>query len=261
MVENPLAGYGGRKTFWMADHIEYFKALGKCPTMQDINFDRYLVFDMETTGISTKKDCATQLGWLQWHDGAIKSSGCVLLQLPEGVSIHKEASEVTGITNEMCAKDGVNRTEAVATLVGLMNELYLAGYEIVGHNAIAFDFEMLKHENERLPEAYRVDIGKLQSQCIDTGMFAKACQMYHATTAERSQHYILPDFAEARQQYFKRISAIRAKVKWNLGFCADFFSLDMVKLAGDGSLHNAETDCKVAHGLMQKYREMMGVAA
>lgn len=103
-------------------------------------FDRMVVFDTETTGIEFGKDRIIEIGAVAL-EGGIETGGMDLfLRLPEGQHLEPFITELTGITEEQLASEGVEDEEAAKAFAGL-----LEGAErplIVAYNA-QFDLNFL----------------------------------------------------------------------------------------------------------------------
>lgn len=103
-------------------------------------FDRMVVFDTETTGIQPGKDRIIEIGAVALEDGIETGGMDLFLRLPEGQRLDPFITELTGITDEQLASEGVGGEEAARAFAGL-----LEGAErplIVAYNA-QFDLNFL----------------------------------------------------------------------------------------------------------------------
>lgn len=103
-------------------------------------FDRMVVFDTETTGIQPGKDRIIEIGAVALEDGGETGGMDLFLRLPEGQRLDPFITELTGITDEQLASEGVGGEEAARAFAGL-----LEGAErplIVAYNA-QFDLNFL----------------------------------------------------------------------------------------------------------------------
>ena len=105
-------------------------------------FDRIVIFDTETTGIEFGKDRIIELGAVSLENG--KEVDCMddLIRLPEGQCLPSFITDLTGITNEQLAEDGVEQETAVMDFCRLLD-----GAEqplLVAYNA-QFDLNFLYH--------------------------------------------------------------------------------------------------------------------
>lgn len=103
-------------------------------------FDRIVVFDTETTGIDFGRDRIIELGAVRLEAGAEADSLDVLIRLPEGRTLPPFIVELTGITDQQLAAEGVAEREAAEAFCRL-----LEGCErplLVAYNA-QFDLNFL----------------------------------------------------------------------------------------------------------------------
>jgi DNA polymerase-3 subunit epsilon len=101
-----------------------------------------VIFDIESTGLSTSNDRIVQLAILKIHaDGSPDIERCRLIN-PE-IPISEEASKVHGITNEM-VKDEPTFKKLANALLGIIGDADLCGF-----NSARFDIPMLLEEFHR----------------------------------------------------------------------------------------------------------------
>lgn len=120
---------------------------------------RILVFDVETTGLIPNMDPITkkyksleempniiQLSFIVFnlYDFCIERTYNAYIKIKEIEKITKEITNLTGITQEKCSKDGIGMKEA---LVEFYNEYINSDY-VIAHN-INFDKKMIMIELER----------------------------------------------------------------------------------------------------------------
>lgn len=119
------------------------------------NFQKYLFFDTETTGIPKdyKAPCTNtdnwprliQLGWLLTDaEGRILSEGNHIVR-PDGFEIPKAASDVHGITTEFALENGKPLLDVIFAFGADLNQSQL----VVGHN-LDYDLHILGAEYVRL---------------------------------------------------------------------------------------------------------------
>lgn len=113
----------------------------------------YVVFDLETTGLSTRYDRITEFGAIKFEHGSIVKTIDMFIN-PE-IPIPLKIQEKTKITNQM-VKNAPKFEEAVEKILDFIGDSIL-----VSHN-ITFDFG---HLNESLK---RIGREKLTNSCIDT---------------------------------------------------------------------------------------------
>ena len=100
-----------------------------------LGFDRILVLDTETTGISCKSDEIIELGAFRVRrgaDGALVPDGEMncLIKLSPGRTLPEKITEITGITPGELAEKGVEKSAAAEELLKLLDSprLLLAAY-------------------------------------------------------------------------------------------------------------------------------------
>lgn len=118
-----------------------------------LNDASYVVFDLETTGLSTRYDRITEFGAIKFEHGSIVKTIDLLIN-PE-MPIPLKIQEKTKITNQM-VKNAPKFDEAIDKILEFIGDSIL-----VSHN-ITFDFG---HLNESLT---RMGREKLTNSCIDT---------------------------------------------------------------------------------------------
>jgi len=135
-----------------------------------IKRSRYLVFDVETTGLLPKQSqnqrisisdypYIIQLSFVIYdlEQRKIIKTYDSYIKIPETVIISQYVSNLTGITNEICKSKGVPITDAIKNF----HEAYIICEGLVAHN-MDFDQTMIEVEMERnkarilekMPECY-----------------------------------------------------------------------------------------------------------
>lgn len=140
----------------------------------------YVAVDLETTGLDVDKDQIIQIAAVKVEDGRISDKYIAFVQ-PE-TSIPAGITEITGITNELVAKEGIS---LVSALTGFLE--FIAGFPMVSHNS-AFDESFLKAATSRC------GLSPFANQCIDTLALSKRAvrgiRNYKLTTL--AAHFSLP---------------------------------------------------------------------
>lgn len=117
----------------------------------------YVVFDLETTGLSPDSDTIIEIGALKVIQGKVVG------RFSEFVNPHQplteQISELTGITDAMLA-DARDLQEVISDFVGFSD-----GYVIVGHN-LMFDYRFTKNAAEKFGLSF-------EREGIDTLKIAK----------------------------------------------------------------------------------------
>ena len=98
--------------------------------------DTFIVFDIETTGLSPKDDKITEIGAVLIKNGEVIDTFSTLVN-PETI-ISTEITEITGITNDM-VKDAPTQNVAIKQFIEFIKDIPL-----VAHNAHGFDIRFIK---------------------------------------------------------------------------------------------------------------------
>lgn len=121
----------------------------------------YVVFDLETTGISWDQDAIVEISALKVKNAVVKDSFSTLVN-PER-SIPYQAYKVHGITDQMVA-DAPLLQEALA---GFLD--FIGDFVLVGHNIASFDLKFIYRDVQRL-------FGRtVTNDFIDTLYMARSC--------------------------------------------------------------------------------------
>ena len=83
-------------------------------------FDRIIVFDTETTGIDFGRDRIIEIGAVSLEDGVETGGMDLFIRLPEGRRLDPFITNLTGITEERLAAEGVGDQEAAQAFAGLL---------------------------------------------------------------------------------------------------------------------------------------------
>jgi DNA polymerase III epsilon subunit-like protein len=119
------------------------------PSMPEIKLNcsrRVVVFDTETTGL--KPAVIVQLAYLVIENGTVVHEVDRILKLPEGVKIQKKAQEIHKVTNEMCARGGMDAEEALSEFLCLCRGVLAEGGTLVAHNS-NFDSRAIRETCEK----------------------------------------------------------------------------------------------------------------
>ena len=105
---------------------------------------RLLGLDVETTGLDTKKDYITEIGWALKDTQVSKPllTEAHLLQIPDTVEITEDITDLTGIDKKILTEFGQDPKTVFQRLYKIV-ENYKVDY-IVAHNGNAFDRPMLE---------------------------------------------------------------------------------------------------------------------
>ena len=101
----------------------------------------YVVFDLETTGISCVSDEVVEISAVKVKNGTVVDEFSTLVN--PGIPIPHRASEVNGITDDMVA-DSPSFKEALADFVDFIGDAVL-----VGHNIHTFDMKFIQRDAQK----------------------------------------------------------------------------------------------------------------
>jgi len=121
----------------------------------------YVVFDLETTGLSPVRDEMIELSGLKVNGGVIVDTFSTLIN--PGRKIPVQASRVNGITDDMVADAPVLK-DVLADFLA-----FSESYVLVGHNIRSFDLKFISYAADRL-------FGKtIVNDYIDTLYMSRRC--------------------------------------------------------------------------------------
>lgn len=136
----------------------------------------YTVVDLETTGVNHNKDEIIEIGAIKYVNGTETERFSMLVRTDKKIS--KRIEQLTGITNEMIEKEGVDKAIAIMSFY-----TFLGKDTVVGHNIASFDSKFLD-------DAFKQVLGcDFSNKCIDTLFIARK-------TCKELAHHRLEDLAE-----------------------------------------------------------------
>lgn len=121
----------------------------------------YVVFDLETTGLSPETDKIIEISAVRVRGGKAEKNFSTLVN--PGRKIPAAASRVNGITDAMVADAPVLKDALEQFLLFIEKDI------LVGHNIHSFDMKFLNHAMEEL---YKRELG---NDYIDTLFMARSC--------------------------------------------------------------------------------------
>ena len=150
----------------------------------------YVILDIETTGLSPMKDSIIEIGAAVIHQGSVLAEYSRLIR--SDIAIPAEIQALTGITNELCEKEG-------ASLADVLNEVYdmIDEKEIICWHA-SFDIAFLEYAFERhhfsLPDYHFTDAeGLIRKQVHGLPNYKMQTAAEHFGINEKQLHRALPD--------------------------------------------------------------------
>jgi len=169
----------------------------------------YVVFDLETTGISTAYDAVIEISALKVRDGKVVDEFTSLVN--PGRSIPREASGVNGITDDM-VKDAGAFQEVLADFLAFIGDMVL-----VGHNIHAFDMKFIYRDAElfygKVPDNDYIDTLKLAKDLLpELPNYRLMDLAAHYGISSAGAHRALND-CRANQQIFECLAGEMASGK------------------------------------------------
>lgn len=190
--------------------------------------ERYVVWDLETTGF-TPEDCEiTEIGAMLVVDGEVKEKKSWLLN--HGIEIPEKITEITGITKALLDAEGRDPKECMDEFLAMMNGVQAH----LTHNGIRFDIpfligSMTKHGVGGLSQE-EIDNWRatLEMTAIDTAVIVKARKLQ-----------MVQEEGESFFEFAKRVMDVRAYgVKYNVALCVEEMEIPTEGIA----LHRAMAD-------------------
>lgn len=163
----------------------------------------YVVFDLETTGISAQWDEVIEISGLKVRNGKIVEEFQSLVN--PGRPIPKRASLVNGITDDM-VQDAPPFSLVLADFLNFVENDVL-----VGHNIHSFDMKFIYRDAERflgqLPDNDYIDTLPLARQCVSGLSHHRLVDLAsHYQISQDGAHRALND-CRMNQQIFERLGA------------------------------------------------------
>lgn len=130
-----------RMGYSKAAAIRKAKRFAKHVQNQNDEIEEYVVFDVETTGLSSAHDRIIEIGAIKVIDGVVAEQFERLIK--QDMAIPNKVKQLTGITEEMVRQNGVEEKTALKETLDFIENMNL-----VVHNA-AFDFNFLRQTCQR----------------------------------------------------------------------------------------------------------------
>lgn len=229
----------------------------------------YLALDIESTGYDMKIDVVTEIGHVLVQDGKVVDKSATLLDWTDhsvvdydwlrrrlaSLNMQMQPGVESHISIDSMRQRGVPPGRVFELYLQLLNLVRDKGIFVVGHNHVAFDEKMLKHNVVGFGYGDDFDFGP---NVFDVHAVERAHQLADDDrTATRS--------GESVREYMKRMAYMKPRddrrVTSNLTpFCfkkyrlAERFGLDI------GNSHRACDDAMATHLIVQVWREALAKA-
>ncbi len=192
----------------------------------------YLVFDIETSGLSQYNDRILELGLVVVNNDEVVKGESKYVNAR--ILVEPNITKITGITQQ-----DVDRGEPLEDVLDWFQG-ELQDYKLIGHNVFRFDHPFLLNESKRLshtlPTVFKMD------RLIDTAVDYKGWKLGMDPANYKS--YSL---------YASSVLGKKVKgLKYNIKTICEELEIDM----SDVTQHNAVDDCKLTSRIYQKMREV-----
>lgn len=137
----------------------------------------YVIFDLETTGISCNNDAVIEISAVKVKNGKVVDEFSTLVDPERPIPFY--ASQVNGITDDMVEGSPVFE-EALEAFLKFAGDAVL-----VGHNIAAFDMKFINRD------AWEYWNKKIGNDYVDTLRMAREClpQLKHHKLTDLASHY------------------------------------------------------------------------
>lgn len=130
--------YQSNKAYYDKKAIRDAKAVEKLyynPVYEQIakyqhNGSRYVIFDLETTGLDPYKHQITEMAAIRYIDDEPVEKFHRLVKIRDGTRITPRITELTGITKDMLDSDGVHLSAAISDFIAFVADDCLMSYNI-----------------------------------------------------------------------------------------------------------------------------------
>ena len=191
----------------------------------------YLVFDIETSGLSPNYHKILELGVVIVNDDEVVKGDRRYINA--GVHVDALITKITGITQED-ADGGVPLKEALDWF-----QEQLSDYTLIGHNILRFDHPFLLNEGKRIEHSITGDLRL--NRLWDTAV------MYKGWKLDLDQNNFPDYLSYARHVLGRKVTGL----KYNVKFICEDLEIDMEGL----SQHSAVDDCILTSRIYQKMRD------
>lgn len=185
----------------------------------------YLVWDLETTGLEKENCKILEIGYTRVINGETKESQSFVLN--HGIPVPEKIVEITGITDEIVAKEGMDPEKAIRAFLEVLYPFLSEAH--VTHNGFRFDIEWLAYHVAKTLKWSVADhtrfLEQLRKTAIDTAAFVKGERLG-----------IHRKWDESFRTYAERVMQIMAPGKYNLSIACDDRGIDRTKVTQHRSL-------------------------
>ncbi|MFA5318690.1 MAG: 3'-5' exonuclease [Patescibacteria group bacterium] len=197
---------------------------------------KYIIYDLETTGLDHTKDQPIEIGIIKIDDITKEIEEYDIFIKP-AQPISDEIKNLTGLTNEILDEKGVDISLAMPALfktMGIRGDGYDEDVKIIGHNILRFDNLFLQRYADEM--GYQMPGAK---HYFDTAGEFRAMLLGEERYIDEIDH-----------DFHKRILSIFAKgVRYNLTAACNHYGIAMPDDA-----HRANHDCRYTLRVFEKQK-------
>lgn len=200
----------------------------------------YVVWDLETSGLTPGIDHVLEIGIITVRDGEIVPEAGFEAILNHKIDIPERITEITGLTKEKIDQEGGDPLETLLKVL----DIFEGETAFVTHNGTRFDIEFLIREMRRILPAEmspRIDSirDKLLNFSVDTAALYKAKKL-----GEEIKE------GESVFDFFDRVLEIYAPgIKYKVGICCDELGIDKSAV----TQHRAGGDIILTNEIYKKF--------
>lgn len=198
--------------------------------------NKYIVWDLETSGLDARADKILEVGAMLVQDGEITWKNSWLIKHPDFQPSEK-ITEITGITPELLEKEGLDRDYVMDQFMELLdNHIESDRIYNLTHNGYRFDLPFLF--NAFTPEQLEKYRKPLTIGCMDSAVLYKARELGIARGAE-----------ESFVHFAARVMSIRKfGLKYNVAHCCNVLGID----TSTATFHRALGDVMLTNEIYKK---------
>lgn len=196
----------------------------------------YVVWDLETTGLSAEKCHILEIGLIEVENGQVVNQYEWVLD--HGIDIPQESIDIHGITPEVVAERGRNPQDCFNEFI---DRLQPGTIPHITHNGYRFDIPWVVEHAKKL-------LGIEHSAALDLHHHLERTMIDTAVLMKGALLEMQRGFNEPMVDYAKRVMDIRAfGVKYNVTVCCEKLGIDM----NDVETHRAGGDTLLTHRIYQ----------
>lgn len=193
--------------------------------------NNYIVWDLETSGLSPIDDKIIEIGAVKVKDGNVVETKNWLLK--NGIFLSDKITEITHITDDLIDKEGIEPDQAFDEFINMFNDI--PDFKNVTHNGFKFDILFLLNS---LPDKHREAGKKIADNMLDTAVYVKAAKLQ------------MPMYEnESFNSWATRVMSVRAVgVKYNIPLCCEELDID----TSIATFHRAAGDATITNEIFKK---------